>query len=170
MQGGTVEVRSEGTGKGSQFIIRLPVSSQHAERETQVPQEHAAQSRRVLIVEDNEAAATMLSAILKIIGNHEVQIANDGETGLKLAKEFHPEVVLLDIGLPGIDGYEVAKQLRAEPGGDRLLVIAITGYGLEEDRLRSREAGFDEHVLKPMPLDVMERLFQHPKLAKQMAA
>ena len=169
MHGGTVEVRSEGTGKGSQFIIRLLVSSQYAERETQVPQEHAAQSRRVLIVEDNEAAAILLAAILKIIGNHKVQIASDGETGLKLAKEFHPEVVLLDIGLPGIDGYEVAKRLRAEPGGDRTLVAAVTGYGLEEDRHRSREAGFDEHLLKPVALEVMQELFQHPKLV-QMAA
>jgi CheY-like chemotaxis protein len=108
--------------------------------------------------------------VLKEIGNHEVQVAYDGETGLKLAKQFHPELVLLDIGLPGIDGYEVARRLRGEPEGDRLLVAAVTGYGQEEDRRRSKEAGFDEHFLKPVALDAMRGLFHHPKLANHQVA
>jgi CheY-like chemotaxis protein len=108
--------------------------------------------------------------VLEEIGNHEVQVAYDGESGLKLAKKFHPEVVLLDIGLPGIDGYEVAKRLRGEPEGDHLLVAAVTGYGQEEDRRRSKEAGFDEHLLKPVALDVVRGLFRHPKLVQHQVA
>ena len=84
-----------------------------------------------------------------------------------MAEAFRPEVVLLDIGLPGMNGYEVARRLRAEPNGEDLLIVALTGYGQEEDRRRSKEAGFDEHLLKPPSLDVLQTLFGHPKLARR---
>ena len=128
MHGGIVEAHSEGSGKGSQFVIRMPIPCQLPEENTLGPQAQVVLSRRVLIVEDNPAAASMLAAMLKIIGQHKVQVAGDGETGLKLAKEFHPEVVLLDIGLPGIDGYEVAKRLREEPEGN--CPLAGCGHGI----------------------------------------
>ena len=122
---------------------------------------------RVLIVEDNIGAAKTLAAVLKKTGNHEVQLAYDGESGLKMAETYRPDLVLLDIGLPGIDGYEVAKQLRALPEGDRPLVAAVTGYGQEDHRRRSREAGFDEHLLKPIGLDAIRGLLNHPKLVQR---
>jgi CheY-like chemotaxis protein/anti-sigma regulatory factor (Ser/Thr protein kinase) len=170
MQGGTVEARSEGIGRGSEFTIRMPVSAKRPEQDLPDAGPKTDLPRRVLIVEDNAGAAKILACVLKKLGNHDVQIAYDGENGLKLAKAFHPELVLLDIGLPGIDGYEVAKRLRQEPDGNRLLVAAVTGYGQEEDRRRSKLAGFDEHLLKPIALDDMRGLLHHPKLEHRQVA
>ncbi len=164
MHGGTVDAFSEGIGKGSTFKIRLPASRQPIEQDVHGTSPELNTARRILIVEDNVAAAKLLVRLLKAIGNHEVQVAYDGETGLGVAKSFQPEVVLLDIGLPGIDGYEVAKRLRKLPHGDRPLLAAVSGYGQEEDRRRSMAAGFDEHLLKPVGLDVVQSLFHHPKL------
>jgi signal transduction histidine kinase/CheY-like chemotaxis protein len=169
MHGGTVEARSEGVGKGSEFTIRLPVATRSPEPETRESNGQPDLPHRVLIVEDNVAAAKMLAVVLKAMGNHEVQVAYDGETALQVAKTFHPDLVLLDIGLPGIDGYEVARRLREGPEGDRPLVAAVTGYGQEDDRRRAHEAGFDEHLLKPVGVDVMRGLFRHPKLAQKQA-
>jgi CheY-like chemotaxis protein len=167
MQGGTVEARSEGFGCGSEFTIRMPVSAKRPEQDLPDAGPTTDSPRRVLIVEDNAGAAKILACVLKKLGNHDVQIAYDGENGLKLAKAFHPELVLLDIGLPGIDGYEVAKRLRQEPEGNRLLVAAVTGYGQEEDRRRSKVAGFDEHLLKPIAMDDVRGLLHHPKLDRR---
>ncbi len=169
MHGGKVEAHSEGIGQGSEFTIRMPVSMKPPKQELRDIGPKADSPRRVLIVEDNVGAAKILATVLKRLGNHEVQIAYDGENGLKLAEAFHPELVLLDIGLPGIDGYEVAKRLRQEPEGNRLLVAAVTGYGQEEDRRRSKVAGFDEHLLKPIALDDVRGLLRHPKLAQRQA-
>ena len=117
-------------------------------------------------MEDNVGAAKVLSRLLAKTGDHGIQIAHDGIKGLELAKRFRPELILLDIGLPGMDGYEVAKRVREEPGGETMLIVAVTGYGQEEDRRRSKEAGFDEHLLKPLALDVLQGLFHHPKLSQ----
>jgi two-component system CheB/CheR fusion protein len=110
--------------------------------------------RRVLVVDDNEDAAEMLALVLRKHG-HTVELAFNGEDALELAAVSHPEVVLLDIGLPGIDGYEVARRLRASPSAVRPVLVAVSGYGQPADRLRSREAGFDHHLVKPV---AMERL------------
>ena len=170
MHGGKVEAHSEGIGKGSEFTIYLPVSAQPPQHDVRDAEPQADFSRRVLIVEDNVAAAKLLTILLTRLGNHEVQVAHDGETGLTIAEKFRPDLVLLDIGLPGIDGYEVAKRLRRLPEGDRPLVAAVTGYGQEEDRRRSREAGFDEHLLKPIGMDVVRGLLRHPKLIQNQRA
>src|SRR5690606_8210696 len=111
----------------------------------------------ILLVEDNEDAAGALGELLAIWG-HEVDIANEGPTALEKARRRPPDVVLLDIGLPGMDGYEVAKALRAEPGLERIRLIALTGYGQETDRRRSSLAGFDHHLVKPVDVDHLRRL------------
>lgn len=165
MHGGTVEARSDGDGTGSEFVVRLPVAPRPVETPKPPPRTWSAVGRRILIVEDNVGAAKVLARLLAKTGPHEIQVANDGAEGLERARAFHPELVLLDIGLPEIDGYEVARRLRQMPEGDRPLIVALTGYGQEEDRRRSKEAGFDEHLLKPPSLDVLQTLFGHPKLA-----
>lgn len=164
MHGGTVEAHSEGQGKGSEFIVRLPVSTQPHQPREQPSQPAAITPRRILIVEDNAAAAKMLALVLARTAAHEIRVAHDGESGLEMARAFQPELVLLDIGLPRMDGYEVAKRLRGEPRGDKMLIVALSGYGQEEDRRRSIEAGFDEHLLKPSSLEMLQTLFSHPKL------
>jgi len=164
MHGGTVEARSGGAGRGAEFIVRLPARPA-GEKENQASQEpDPTRPHRVLIVEDHPVAARMLALALREAGNHEVEIVDDGYAALETAKTFRPELVLLDIGLPGINGYEVAMRLREMPDGDKFLIVAVTGYGQEEDRRRSQEAGFDEHLLKPVALDVLKKLFRHPKL------
>jgi CheY-like chemotaxis protein len=115
--------------------------------------------RRVLVVEDNLDAAATLSDLLEIWG-HEVRSVHDGPSALDAAAAFHPDAVLLDIGLPGLDGYEVARRLRGRAAEDGLLLIAITGYGKDEDRARSRQAGFDHHLVKPADLGELRRLLE----------
>jgi CheY-like chemotaxis protein len=119
----------------------------------------------VLVVEDNVGAAKILAMMLRKLGNHEVEMAHDGLEALQVASSFRPEIILLDIGLPGLSGYDVAQRLRAQPEFDGTLIVALTGYGQEEDRRRSREAGFDEHLVKPPALATLKQLFVHPKLA-----
>lgn len=114
-------------------------------------------SRRVLVVDDNLDAAEGLAMLLQLKG-HEVVTAYDGEGAIDRAREFAPEVVLLDIGLPRLDGFEVARRLREEFPQREMLLVALTGYGQERDRLRAREAGFDHHLLKPVRLEMLEQL------------
>jgi two-component system CheB/CheR fusion protein len=113
--------------------------------------------RRVLVVEDNEDAAETLADVLRL-GGHEVEVAHDGAEGLRRASEWAPEAVLCDIGLPGIDGYEVARRLRADSAGKRTLLVALTGYALPDDLRRAREAGFDAHLAKPARLEEIEAI------------
>jgi two-component system CheB/CheR fusion protein len=147
---GSVEARSEGPGRGSEFVVRLPT----LERRTDRCDGEAADSRprptprRVLVVDDNEDAAESLAILLRIEG-HEVRTAHDGLAALDVARAFQPEVILLDIGLPRVSGYEVARRFRAEEGVTKALLIAVSGYGQAEDRRQSREAGFDAHLTKP---------------------
>ncbi len=157
LHGGSVEAHSAGPGKGSRFLVRLPLLA------TDAPQIEAgrqaarpAMLRRVLVVDDNEDAAQTLAALLSHDG-HEVQVANGGEQALALAFEFEPEAVLLDIGMPGMNGLEVARELRRRMGlGVRL--IAVTGFGQAQDRELTREAGFDFHLTKPVDPDEVESL------------
>ena len=148
MHGGSVAAESAGPGQGATFTVRLPAVLPPAQREKSASPVLLA-PRRVLIVEDNDDARHMLHAALAFSG-HQVREARDGTSGLALAAEEHPDVALIDIGLPDLDGYEVARRLRAAPGGRRMGLIAITGYGQAEDQRRAYEAGFDAHLTKPV--------------------
>jgi PAS domain S-box-containing protein len=150
LHGGSVLVHSEGLGRGSEFIVRLPRENgmvlPPVRRDTPAP---AAPHRRILIVDDNEDGATSLAMLLNL-GGHETFIAHDGGEALEAFERIHPEVALLDIGLPVFNGYEVARKIREQPSGKDVLLIAVTGWGQENDRSRSREAGFDAHLVKPV--------------------
>jgi PAS domain S-box-containing protein len=152
MHGGTVAATSAGPGQGSTFTVRLPVAADVAGRaEAGAPPGGPARPLRVLVVDDNKDAADSLQMVLETQGGHTVRVAYDGAAGVAAAQDFHPDVALLDIGLPkGLDGYEVARRIRAVPGLNRIPVVALTGYGGREDRLRSGEAGFTAHLVKPV--------------------
>ncbi len=151
LHGGTVEAHSDGPGQGSEFVVRLPVAPPSAEPAASAPPAAVpaptGAARRVLVIDDNQDTAASLAMLLRLWG-HEIRTANDGASGLKAAESYRPQVVLLDIGLPGMDGYELARRLRAE-FGSRLLLVALTGYGQEEDRQKALRAGFNAHLVKP---------------------
>ena len=160
LHGGTIEARSAGPGMGSEFIVRLPlrgrVSAESSSRASAgLPQ--PAHRQRVLIVDDNADAAESLAELLRDCG-HNVRTAADGSTALRDAPLFRPEVVILDIGLPEIDGYEVARRLRGDPRLGSATLIALTGYGEERHRRRTEEAGFNYHFTKPIDFDRLEAL------------
>lgn len=160
---GRVEAHSEGPGKGSEFIVRLPAAEAGDTQDAPARSgAHATvRGRRVLVVEDNLDAARSLSALLQIM-RHEVRVAHDGNEGLAVAAAFRPEVILMDLGMPVMDGYETARRIRAQAWGKQPLIIALTGWGNAEDRLRTREAGFDEHLVKPVDVDdLMAMLAEH---------
>jgi PAS domain S-box-containing protein len=150
MHGGRVEAASDGLGRGCEFTITLPVASARGEGGESERRDMGgcAESRRVLVVEDDHDSAQSLAMLLKLWG-HRVEVALDGTRALDSARSFEPEIVLLDIGIPGMDGYEVAGRLRSEHGAD-LKLVALTGYGREDDRKRARDAGFDWHLTKPL--------------------
>jgi CheY-like chemotaxis protein len=164
MHGGSVEARSDGLGQGSEFIIRLPAlqSAEDGTRKAEAADGSAhptpgATHLKVLVVEDNVDSAEMMSFIMKLIG-HEVRVAHDGPSALEAARAFQPHVVLCDIGLPGMNGYEVGAQLREQSDFNQTRLIALSGYGQEEDRRLSIEAGFDYHLTKPVEPDELEAL------------
>jgi signal transduction histidine kinase/DNA-binding response OmpR family regulator len=159
MHGGRVAARSDGWGKGSEFEVVLPVvlALPAAPAKSRSPRTPAGPRRRVLIVDDNEDAATSLSKLLSMQG-HDVRVAHCGISCLQLTREFEPEVVLLDLGLPGMDGYEVARALRANPPRRPVLVVALTGYGNEDDRKRTRAEGFYSHLVKPVDPEALREL------------
>jgi len=163
MHGGRIEARSEGPGQGSEFRVSLPrlqapvqeeprVSHAQAQPESELP-------LRVLIVDDNQDAAETLALLMKLEG-YNVAVAYDGVTALAEESRFQPEVVLLDIGMPGMDGYEVARELRRRESGKPLVLIALTGYGQPEDRSRAEEAGFNDHITKPINPDDLNTLIK----------
>ncbi|HEV7280513.1 MAG TPA: PAS domain S-box protein [Pirellulaceae bacterium] len=164
MHGGVVSARSDGPGEGSEFTVRLPIHPGPHEEESIERVERETPRNRILVVDDNVAAAKMLSRLLTKLGGHEVFLAHDGPGALAAASACRPDIILLDIGLPGMDGYEVARQLRALPEFERTLVVALTGYGTEADRSRSLHAGCDDHIVKPPGIDALRSLFAHPKL------
>ena len=150
MHGGTITAESPGPGAGSTFTVRLPLGSPPAERG--VPEEaSSARTRRlrILVVDDNIDAAETLSMLLESTGN-ETRIAHTGPEAVAVAAEMRPQIVLLDLGLPGFDGYEVARRLRADSSLVQPLIIAVSGWGAEEDRRKSEAAGFDQHLIKPV--------------------
>lgn len=155
LHGGTVSATSAGIGLGSEFIVRLPVSAdQSAPAETVSPAARASGTRQhcVLIIDDNEDAAESLAMLLEAEG-HLTCTANDGKTGLQRASDFPADAIVLDIGLPDLDGYEVARLIRQKPSGENTLLIAVTGWGQEKDRQAAASAGFDFHFTKPVDLD-----------------
>jgi len=162
LHGGSVQAWSEGTGCGTEIIFRLPLLSEvKVEDPPQARSPDALRvkvARRVLVVDDNRDAAATLEMLVQLWG-HEVRTAHTGPAALAEAAIYRPEVVLLDIGLPGMDGYEVAQRLRKLDGLEKVVLIAITGYGQEDDRRRSREAGVDQHLVKPVdPIQLQEVL------------
>jgi len=154
LHGGTLEAKSEGANRGSEFVLRVPLSQAPVRREAPPAEQRAALPRRILVVDDNVDAATTLDVLLRSLG-HETRVAHEGMTALEIAREFRPQVILLDIGMPGLDGYEVARRLRAMNHGRTFRIVAITGWGQEADRLRSKEAGFDLHLVKPVDPGVL---------------
>lgn len=160
LHGGAVEARSDGIGRGSTFIVRLPVPAEHAAIPSSVNgAEHSpAVSRRILIVDDNRDAAISLSLLLSLMGNATLT-AFDGFEAVEVAATNDLDVILLDIGLPKMNGYECCRAIRAQQRTRPVLIIALTGWGQEEDRRKSREAGFDAHLVKPVAPDVLMKLF-----------
>jgi signal transduction histidine kinase/DNA-binding response OmpR family regulator len=162
MHGGTVEARSDGPGKGSEFLVHLPALAEAAEPQPAAGSSEALSApgagSRVLVVDDNVDAAESLAILLRL-GGCVVRLAHDGPTALEAAQTFRPEIVLLDIGLPGMDGYEVARRLRTCPASADAVLVAVTGYGQAEDRVRSHQAGFDHHLVKPVDLAALHSAF-----------
>jgi signal transduction histidine kinase/ActR/RegA family two-component response regulator len=158
MHGGDATARSPGLGRGSTFTIRIPALPAAAAGTPAAEDGDAAHGRTVLVVDDNRDLAESLAMVLRLWG-HDVSVAYDGAAALEAARTHPPEVILLDIGLPVLDGYQVARRLRQERGLERARIVAITGYGREEDRQKAREAGFDVHLVKPVdPKDLQEIL------------
>jgi PAS domain S-box-containing protein len=158
LHGGTVEARSEGLGQGSEFIVRLPIVSSGSAAAPVIDANAAAPiGRRILVADDNQDAADSLAMLLEMNG-HDVRVAHDGRAALSIAQSFHPDAALLDIGMPQLNGYEVARALRQEPWGAGITLIALTGWGQESDRQKAIEAGFDHHLTKPVDPDALESL------------
>jgi signal transduction histidine kinase/CheY-like chemotaxis protein len=167
LHGGTVAAYSEGIGQGSEFVVRLPLVTEPAEHrpaaDADLPRGAAEPSLQVLVVEDNKDTADSLAMLLEHWGHH-VRTSHDGPAGLEAARHDRPEVVLLDIGLPGMNGYEVARQLRQE-FGSAIRLVAMTGYGQDEDRQRAFEAGFDAHLVKPADPATLQAMLANPSIA-----
>jgi PAS domain S-box-containing protein len=161
MHGGTLEATSPGLGQGATFTVRLPAveAAGTPATPTEVKEAH---SRRVLIVDDNRDSADTATAILRLLGN-DVECAYSGSAALDVAAHFRPSVVLLDLAMPDLDGFETLKRLRDMPGLSKLFAIAMTGYGTQEDKRRTIEAGFDAHLTKPVELDVLVQLLNEAR-------
>ena len=162
MHDGSIEARSNGLDQGSEFIVRLPLlivppivappSSNRAIAQT-------LSKCRILVVDDNRDSADSLGMLLRFNGS-EIRTAYDGIEAVKVAEMFHPEFVLLDIGLPKLNGYDVARRIRQQPWGRDVILIALTGWGKDEDRRLSQEAGFNFHIVKPVDLAALEKLLE----------
>ncbi len=169
MHGGTVEAHSKGPGAGSEFVVRLPTANKTAAEPPHAGRlEAAAEStrRRVLVVDDNQDSAASLAMILSLMG-HETRTANDGLEALNVADEFQPHAVLLDIGMPRLNGYEAARRMRQTEWGRQMLLVALTGWGQETDRQRSSSAGFDIHLIKPVDVAEIQRLLANMRSADE---
>ncbi len=161
MHGGEVEARSDGPGRGARFIVRLPISPASLESvETdRAPLDEIGRGMRVLVVDDNRDSADSLTLMLQFMG-YQTRTAYDGESAVQVTAEFVPDVILLDIGLPKLNGYDACRAIRAANGGRKLVIIAQTGWGQEEDRERTRSAGFDHHLVKPIDAEQLVELLQ----------
>jgi len=159
LHGGSVVAESEGVGRGSRFIVRLPAMDAQPVTNSAPSGATPVEKRKVLVVDDNQGAAQILGLLLRKMWQHDVQLAFDGLEAIETAKSFRPEVMLLDIGLPGLSGYEVATKLRQMPEFNGTYLVALTGYGQQEDQRRSREAGFDLHLVKPVSVEALQKVF-----------
>jgi signal transduction histidine kinase/ActR/RegA family two-component response regulator len=168
MHGGSVSAYSEGVGRGSEFVVRLPAYLGFASKmEDSTPESPTSviqgKRRKILIVEDEVTTLETLRELLKQWG-HEVKVAQDGTSALEIVTSYQPEVILLDIGLPDMEGYEVARQIRQEKQREEILLVALTGYGEEETQRRSQEAGFDYHFTKPVDFDALKKVLNVQKI------
>ena len=163
LHGGTVEARSGGSETGSEFIVRLPVAAERPQPRREVTRSQRLPPCRILIVDDNREAAESLGVLLEELGAT-TSLAFGGREALQVIETFEPEVVLVDLGMPGMDGYEVCRRIRATPGRLQMLIIALTGWGQDEDRERSRRAGFDHHLVKPLNVQKLRTLLEHHAL------
>jgi PAS domain S-box-containing protein len=160
LHGGEIEARSQGLGSGSEFVVRLPLAGASPRPKsalTEEKQEKALPSRRILVADDNLDSAESMAIALRLMG-HDVLTAHDGVAAVEAAERDRPDVVLLDLGMPRMNGYDACRRIRELDGGRKILVIAQTGWGQEEDQSRTREAGFDGHLTKPADFDVLEKL------------
>jgi CheY-like chemotaxis protein/two-component sensor histidine kinase len=158
LHGGSVHAASEGPDKGSRFVVRIPLASEAVKAQAE-PERPAlqARSRRVVVIEDNPDIRETLSMLLGLWG-HEVALANDGRSGVDRVLQERPDVALIDVGLPGMNGYEVAREIRKSVPDSAIRLIAVTGYGQPSDRELAMQAGFDTHLLKPISPTVLQRL------------
>jgi signal transduction histidine kinase/ActR/RegA family two-component response regulator len=166
LHGGTIEARSEGLGKGSEFVVRLPVAEEEANVNNAPPVEERQSGRvqklRILVVDDVKDSADSLAMLLRL-QSHDVHVAYSGDEALHTIERARPDLVLLDIGMPGMNGYETCRRLRGQTHGNEIFVVALTGWGQEDDRRRSEEAGFDHHLVKPVnPADLVNLLESLP--------
>lgn len=168
MHGGSIEARSDGLNKGSEFIVRLPVLVEKSA--VQLPQPHSldtieiGMARRILAVDDNRDSVESLATVLRLTGN-EVETAHDGLEAVKAAERYRPDIILLDIGMPKLDGYGACRRIREQPWGRDIMIIAITGWGQDEDRRKSKEAGFNRHLVKPVELSMLLNLLAEPHIS-----
>ena len=167
MHGGTVTAHSEGLGTGAEFTIRLPLRESAPVARPSATKMPRLAPRRVLVIEDNVDAAESLREALEF-GEHEIEVAYNGPEGLAKAREFKPEVVLCDIGLPEMDGYAVAKVFRADEALRSTYLVALTGYARPEDGVRAKEAGFDQHLAKPPSMEQLEQVLAAAPAAREV--
>jgi two-component system CheB/CheR fusion protein len=158
LHGGSVSAHSEGPGRGSDFLVTLPLASAGVEAEPALPAT-ALRPLVILHIEDNRDVAESIAEVLRMDG-HQVHVARDGRSGVAKAREVKPDLVLCDIGLPDMDGYQIARTLRADETVRSAMLVALSGYAQPEDRRRAAEAGFDAHLKKPVPLDALEALLR----------
>jgi CheY-like chemotaxis protein len=162
MHDGTVEAASPGQGQGSTFTVRLPVLREGEEPSAgrpavELPEPSAGPKRRILVVDDNRDSADSMAMMLQLLGD-EVRIAPDGIEAVEQAEQFRPQVIMMDIGMPRLNGYEATRRIREQPWGRDMAIIALTGWGQEVDRVKSMEAGCDGHLVKPINLPDLEKL------------
>jgi len=160
MHGGTVEARSAGASQGSEFVVRLPLLAQplpSVTREPAVDSPVSMRPRRILVVDDNRDSADSLALLLKLTG-HDVHTAHDGLEGVEAAMRLQPDVILLDIGMPRLNGYEAARRIREQRRHQVVTLVALTGWGQQADRRRSEDAGFDFHLVKPVDMAALTKL------------
>ena len=170
LHGGSVNALSEGEGKGSEFIVQLPIDELPAGMKPPAPPPTAAPAslRRILVADDKVDGADSLAMLFTLKG-HQVETAHDGPAALAAVRSFQPDIVLLDIGLPGMSGYEVAKHLQREPARKKMLLVALTGYCQPKDQLRSKQAGFDFHIVKPASPQALASLLSLSSLKDPVA-
>lgn len=172
LHGGTVQAESEGAGRGSTFIVRIPLAEASSSVEDlppeplRVPSPEVPRSR-ILVVEDDPDLARLTEKLLEKCGSHTVQVVRNGPAAIEAVGVCRPEIALIDLGLPGMSGYELARHLREQPNGNPLALIALTGYGQKEDQHRSREAGFDEHLVKPVSVETLQQVLARYAQAPQ---